>query len=223
MEALNSVELNETNTANTANTANTVEQVKVVSHFKAVTDKASPHFGKKRDTVKWSFVSYKEVSQEASAELVAVVNEALEQYGKKLIAAKAGDWEYKPEVSDITVEKLAAHLASTGTRTRAVTNKTLEAAGKFYAKYAEKLLDKEAAKANAGGTIIGLRMKPILNNVGALQVVGETITQLLEAVAESDDEEILVEYAEVSESINWTVKLIDELALSSTAVTADSL
>jgi len=211
----NSVELNETN--------ETLNTVKVLSHFKAVTDKASPYFGKKRESVKWGFVSYKEVDTEASAELVAVVNEALEQYGKKLIAAKAGDWDFKPEVSDITVEKLAAHLASTGTRTRAVTNKTLEAAGLFYAKYTEKLLGKEAAKANAGGTIIGVRLKPILNNVGALQVVGETITQLLEAVAESDDEEILVEYAEVSESINWTVKLIDELVLSSESDMADSL
>jgi len=211
----NTVELNETN--------ETLNTVKVLSHFKAVTDKASPHFGKKRESVKWGFVSYKEVDTEASPELVAVVNEALEQYGKKLIAANGTDWEYSPEVSDITVEKLAAHLASTGTRTRAVTNKTLEAAGLFYAKYTEQLLGKEAAKANAGGTIIGARLKPILNNVGALQVVGETITQLLEAVAESDDEEILVEYAEVSESINWTVKLIDELVLSSESDMADSL
>ena len=216
METLNTVsEVTEVNSA--------VELVKVLSHFKAVTDKTSPHFGKKRESVSWAFVSYKELAPAASPELIAVVNEALEQYGKKLIATKAGDWDYKPVESDITVEKLAAHLASTGTRTRAVTNKTLEAAGKFYAVYTEQLLGKEAAKANAGGAIIGSRLKPILNNVGALQVVGDTITQLLEAVAESDDEEILVEYAEVSESINWTVKLIDELVLSSESDMADSL
>lgn len=141
-----------------------------------------------------------------------IVNQSLESYAKRLIAANKDNWDYCPEVKDITVDNLYAELTAESTRgKRTLTKESLAAFAQYYETIGAKLIGKSATAAKNGAHVISLKLAPIAANKDAIANFSATLENL--AVHEEFDsafEGIIVALMEIlSEALNMKVEIDD--------------
>lgn len=146
------------------------------------------------------------------------LNSTIENFARALIQAKAKDWNYRPEASELNLANWYRWYTSSAPRTRAVTALTLGAFAEVYEELAVKLLNKPIAAAKTGAQIIRNKLVPVLGNPAALAKIESNILELAEAVSGSEEFSAALDPHE--SVINYLLKVIEE---SKITVTADAL
>ena len=176
-----------------------MKTITCVSHFKKVSDKSSPNYGVKRESLEWSFdgldsgdlITAVENDDTKWLEKVAVIcNAKLEDFGRSLVLKNNDDWNYAPTAAEINIDSVFTDLTSTVSRKRKVTKESLEICASFYTRYAVMLLGKDSKQAAAGGKVIESKLQLIAANTGALNVIAQNLSDLIEKIGEfmeSDD------------------------------------
>lgn len=196
-----------------------MKTVSAKSFFKVVSNKSADvsRWGMKRPDLEWqyrSFESMAEVAQESERDILDILNRALEDFGRKLVADNGDNWDYCPGIDDITVSALATSLRTVADRSRLITKETLASAGKWYATYAH-LIGKLPQAAKAGQVLLSEKFSQIAGKTDALTVMRENLATLLAHSEESDNETFLQETLEVSAVIEACIGILDNLIVES--------
>jgi hypothetical protein len=194
-----------------------MKNITVQSHFKKVTAKESANFGQKRPNLVWEFAGLevtdiRNMDDVELEQVITLVNDRLEQYGKSLLLKNGDDWNYSP-ANDVSLETCYKDITAETTRKRTVTKETLAKCGEFYAAYA-KLINKSQAQANAGSVVIANKLSPIAGKPDALNKLAENVVELIEAVAIEGETNIkAAEDLEANANcLEWIVKECEKLA-----------
>ena len=103
------------------------ETVQFVQNFKVVKKAGHPKLGQTRDSITVSFTNVNQYIDEVEPSKVhRILNEAIVQYGKKLILENTDDWNYVPSPEQLTLDSLYDDLTSVSSRARILTNKNIE-------------------------------------------------------------------------------------------------
>lgn len=193
-----------------------MKTIECKSFFKTINDKSSPVYGEKRKDLNWSFDGYSgedvlDTDNVTAEKLAVLVNQQLEAYGRKLVLAKNDVWAFSPD-GLITLDIVYNDLVRETTRKRKVTKETLALCGKFYADYAEQLLNKDTKAANAGDKVIALKLQPIAGNREAVSVMRTNILRLIEKASEvTDDIKLSEDLTKQTDCLEWLIDECDNL------------
>lgn len=161
-----------------------------------------------RPKIDWQYAGFAPTSSEAIA-----INESLESFGRKLIAANGDNWEYIPNPNVCNLETLKADLERERSGwTRTVTKETLGKLAAYYKDAAVRILGKTKAAASAGadliyGKLAAAQGKPDVAKVFRNNLIdiieGETDAALIEPHAAVIDKLLeMLEDLEVSETVD---------------------
>lgn len=134
-----------------------------IAQFKKVSDKNSARFGQKREAFT---VTYADpvVSEIPEPQLMVILKDSLDAFGKRLIAENASDWSYVPAPEAITVEALFNDLSKpSGRGARVFTNANIEAfASEVYAVSMVQEHGKSDLQAKTGAQMLNAKLAPML-------------------------------------------------------------
>ena len=197
----------------------------IETFFKTVRDDKSPKNGQKRPDAKFTIQAFAADDLLLAdgviglpVHVAAAVNSVLEQYGKSLIAARSGDWDYVPAENAVTLHDWYKEYTSETSRKREVTKESLAAFGRLYQRLAVQYLGKSQTVAAAGASVCEKRLVPIAGNTAAMQAMKSNLEMLVLAVAESEESSVLDSHEAVLQSL---LKSCD--AALSAEVSADML
>ncbi len=188
-----------------------MKTVQAKSFFKKIAaSSTNPRSGTKREDLHWSYEALEVQDLEAipSEQVLLVLNNATEAFGRKLIAAASDDWNFCP--SGVTFANAYQDLIAERTSSRLVTKESLKALGEFYKTQAVKVLGVALPAAQAGANVIADRFKAIAGKNDALAVMGKRLESLVENCAE---EEILP-FVELIEVMMKELEELQEIKVS---------
>lgn len=138
-------------------------------------------------------------SESEAPKLARILNESLESFAKRLIAAKKDDWSFCPAPEAITIDALYSELTATSTRgKRTLTKETLAAFAEFYAENAVEILGKTQKAAANGAAVIAAKLSPILANKSALSAFSGNLEALITSDKFTEDERAVEKYSDVA-------------------------
>lgn len=198
----------------------TLVTVSARSFFKKVSEKSGKaNAGQKRPDLAWTFggVSAQTVSQIPAEKLATVVNNFIENFGRKLIAQNGEDWSFCPSPEVCNFDAAFDDLVAERTSGRILTKESLAAFGAVYSELAQYKLGVPAQSALLGEKLICEKFQRIAGKDDVLEVMERRIS----AIIELEDEyslSLLEPHAAVIEAL---FQLLSEL--KSVTVTADAL
>lgn len=134
-----------------------------IAQFKKVSDKNSSRFGQKRESFT---VTYADpvISEIPEVQLQVILKDALDSFGKRLIAENGSDWGYIPAPEAITVEALFTDLSKpSGRGNRVFTNANIEAfASEVYTISMVQESGKSDLQAKTGAQMLVAKLQPML-------------------------------------------------------------
>lgn len=161
-----------------------------------------------RPRINWQYAGFYADSPEAIA-----INESLESFGRKLVAANGNNWDYKPSPETCNLKALQADLERERAGwTRVITKETLAALATYYRDAAVRILGKSKVAASAGADLIQGKLaaaqgKPDVARVFRSNLIsiveGETDASLIEPHAAVIDKLLeMLEELEISETVD---------------------
>lgn len=104
-----------------------MKQITFTQNFKEVKRADSPKLGQTRESIAVSFTDTAEYYTTVDpAKLTHILNDAITQYGKKLILENTDNWDYIPTAEQLTLDELYDDLTTSKARTRILTNKNID-------------------------------------------------------------------------------------------------
>lgn len=166
--------------------------------------------GQKRPDIKWSFegIEATDVSNLNQDQVAFFLNQAIESYGRSLIAANGADWNFVPASETLTLE--AAFIAATtkASRERTLTKETATIFATFYKAHAPALLGIPAAAANAAAAVLTGWMT-YAKDEKVRAAIFARLNQLAVALSELDDDsEILADFAGASADLSAVLEAL---------------
>lgn len=161
----------------------------VKSFFKKVSSTGSnPRAGMKREDLNWSFeaIEVEDVSALSPVQVSAVLNNFIEGFGRKLIAASGDEWNFVP--SGVNFSNAYEDLIAERTSSRLITKDSLKALGAFYQTQVVKVLGATPGAGIAGSNLIQDRFKAVSGKNDVLAVMLNRFESLIE---KCEEEEIL--------------------------------
>ena len=183
--------------------------------------------GQKRPDIKWSFegIEATDISSLNQDQVAFFLNQAIESYGRSLIAEKNSDWDFIPASETLTLE--AAYVAATtkASRERTLTKETAGEFAKFYASHAAGLLGIPEAAAKAAAAVLTSWMT-YAKDEKVRAAMFARLNQLVAALGELDeDSEILADFAsakcDLSAVLESLIKAFSEKEIET--ISADAL
>lgn len=212
-----------------------MKNVTVESFFKKVSIGAAAKdaslaskVGQKRPDIKWSFSGFEKEEDLAHLnpeQVCFFLNQAIESYGRSLIAEKNSDWDFIPASETLTLE--AAYVAATtkASRERTLTKETAGEFAKFYAAHAASLLGIPEAAAKAAAAVLSSWMT-YAKDEKVRAAMFARLNQLVAALGELDeDSEVLADFAsakcDLSAVLESLIKAFSEKEVET--ISADAL
>lgn len=188
-----------------------------IQNFKKVSDKSSPRFGQKRESVTVTFEDVP-VSEIPESQIAIIIKDSLTNYAKRLFTENSSDWNYVPSVDQITVANLVADLTKPDNRgSRVFTVANIAAFVTVYKTISVQQLGKTDTQAsNAGELLIGklnavLAKPKIIDGMEAnLLAVAETAEWETAVAANPVIEEVLAKFIDIIEDTRKVAEELDE-------------
>jgi len=162
-----------------------------VSHFFKAAQKpgsAADAAKVKRASIKFAFDAVVEGGR-IDADIAMIVNESLAQYGKRLIAGKASDWDYVPTAGQVTIPALAAELRKVSERGVGVlAPANLVALSVAYTRWAVDVASMGEGKAAGGAGLVRTAFKDVLGNKEVLAVFKQRMDSFVEWLVEAPED-----------------------------------
>lgn len=183
----------------------------VKSFFKKVSSTGSnPRAGMKREDLNWSFeaLEVEDVSALSPVQVSAVLNNFIEGFGRKLIAASGDDWNFSP--SGVNFSNAYEDLIAERTSSRLITKDSLKALGAFYQTQVVKVLGATLAAGIAGSNLIQDRFKAVSGKNDVLAVM----LNRFESLIEKCEEEEILPFVELIEALMKELNELMEIKVS---------
>lgn len=189
-----------------------MKTVKASSFFKKIAaTSTNPRAGQKRPNLDWTYegLEVQDLETIPTEQVLLVLNNATEAFGRKLIAAAGDDWNFSP--SDVTFASAYQDLIAERTSSRLVTKESLKALGEFYKVQSVKVLGVALPAAQVGCNVIADRFKAIAGKNDVLAVM----SQRLESLVEKCEEEDILPFVELIEVLMKELAELQELKVTS--------
>jgi hypothetical protein len=161
-----------------------MKQVTYTQNFRITNKSPKPEQVKqKRKSVEYQIETFEadDIGSLDKEKLAVVVNDALEQYAKKLFLNNTYEWDYVPSVADVNFDAVYADItAARAAGTRLITNASLAEFAGIYETLAVKLLSKSEKSAALGAKVIREKLIPIIANQSAVIAFSENLVSLTE-------------------------------------------
>ena len=152
--------------------------------FKTVTRENGEKVKRDPIAINYSAIESADVADLDSTQVAVILNDALVSYAKKLVMAKADDWSYVPDESEITLSAVYDDLTSPSKRgQRLITKQSLAKFASYYREVCVTILGKSERAAIAGEQVINSKFTLIAAKPDAIA----TFKGNLLALIESDD------------------------------------
>lgn len=183
--------------------------------------------GQKRPDIKWSFegIEATDVSSLNQDQVAFFLNQAIESYGRSLIADKNSDWDFIPASETLTLDEAFKAATTKASRERTLTKETAGEFAKFYAAHAASLLGIPEAAAKAAAAVLSSWMT-YAKDEKVRAAIFARLNQLAVALSELDEDSPVLEdfagaSADLSAVLESLIKAFSEKEVET--ISADAL